>query len=128
MLTPFLAVLVFSTAAPDTTVDVSVVQRDLTGDGVPDTLSLTGRGGTIDSLEVTFAIASSGRTIYETKWRVTRVVGFDAGRRTLSAGEHRSRLNDLSRFFFADTKFMSPQGFVAKLRSSARLHIAMIAD
>jgi hypothetical protein len=90
MLTSFLALLVFSTAVPDTTLNLGVVQRDLTADGVPETLSLVGRGKSTDSLEVTFSITSSGRTVYETRWRMTRVVGFDAGRRVLSAAEHRS--------------------------------------
>lgn len=129
MLASILAVVfVFSPAAPDTTVDLGRVRRDLTGDGAPETLSLTGRGKTVDSLEVTFAITSSGRTLYETKWRMTRVVGFDAGRRTLSAAEHRARLNELSGLFFAAEKFMSPQAFLTKWRAQARGRVAQIPE
>ena len=129
MFASFLAVvLVCSPAAPDTTVTLGVVRRDLTGDGVPETLSLTGRGQTIDSLEVTFAITSSGRTLYETRWRVTRVVGFDAGRRVLSAAEHRARLKELSGAFFADPKFMSPDGFVTRWRAQAPGRVGEIPE
>ena len=110
----------------DTTVQLGIVERDLTGDGVPETLSLTGRGHTIDSLEVTFTIVSSGRTIYERRWSVTRVVGFDAGRRILSPEEHRARLAEFGRWFFADTKFMSPGEFLTKLRDSFRSGVGLI--
>lgn len=126
MLTSFLAVLVFSTAAPDTTVNLGVVRRDLTGDGVPETLSLTGRGRTIDTLDVTFTIASADRPLYSTTVRLTRRT-FDP-RRRLSDAEYRTRLNEYGGWFFADAKFMSTEGFVAKLRSSARLRIAMIPE
>jgi len=119
-------VLVVTHAAADTTVRLGTVERDLTGDGVPETLSLTGRGQTVDSLEVTFTITSSGRTVYERKWLMTRTEGFDAGRRILSAAEHRTRLRELGRSFFADSKFLSPEGFVSDLRRSARLHIPLI--
>lgn len=122
------SVLVMAYAPADTTVSLGSVQRDLTGDGVPETLTLTGRGHTIDSLDLRFTITSAGRTVYEKRWSVTRVIGFDAGRRTLSAVEHRARLNELGSAFFAPAKFMSPDGFLAKLRASARGHIALIPE
>jgi len=109
-------------------VQLGTVQRDLTGDGVPETLTLTGRGQTIDSLDVTFAITSSGRTLYETRWRVTRVVGYDAGRRTLSVAQHRQRLHELSGLFFAAEKFLSPDGFLTKWRAQARGRVAQIPE
>src|SRR5947199_7874391 len=93
-------VLATTPVLSDTTVRLGTVERDLTGDGVPETLSLTGRGQTVDSLEVTFTITSSGRTVYERKWPMTRAIGFDAGRRLLSAAEHRARLNEFGRSFF----------------------------
>ncbi len=80
-----------------TTVGLGTVERDLTGDGLPEILSLIGRGQTIDSMEVTFLITSAGVALYDTRWHVTRTVGFDAGRRQLSAAEHRARLKDLGR-------------------------------
>src|SRR5258705_924925 len=67
-----------------TTVQLGTVTRDMTGDGVPEVLSLIGRGPTIDSMEVTFSITSAGVTLYDTRWQSTRTVGFDAGRRQLS--------------------------------------------
>ena len=69
MLLSFLATLLVMSPTPtDTTVTISTVKRDLTGDGVPEVLSLTGTGPTIDSLNVTFTIKSSGRTLYSTTW------------------------------------------------------------
>jgi hypothetical protein len=82
----------------------------------------------VDSLEVTFTITSSGRTVFETKWSETRAVGFDAGRRVLSAAEHRRRLSELGRDFFADVKFMSAEEFLTRLRRSAPRHIELVPD
>jgi hypothetical protein len=121
-------VLVTTPVLGDTIVRLGIVERDLTGDNVPEILSLTGRGQTIDSLEVTFTITSSGRAVFETKWSETRAVGFDAGRRVLSAAEHRRRLRELGREFFADEKFMSPAEFLTMLRGSAPRHIDLIPD
>jgi hypothetical protein len=121
-------VLLAASGPSDTTVQFGIVERDLTGDGVPETLSLTGRGQTIDSLEMTFTIVSSGRTIYERKWSMTRAVGFDAGRRMLSSEEHRARLAEFGRWFFGDTKFMSPDQFLTKLGASPRSHVRLIPE
>jgi len=129
MIATLLATVLASTPVlSDTMVRLGIVERDLTGDNVPEILSLTGRGQTVDSLEVTFTITSSGRTLFETKWSETRAVGFDAGRRVLSAAEHRRRLRELGRFFFADEKFMSPAEFLISLRGSAPRHIDLIPD
>ena len=129
MIGTLLATVLASTPVlSDTMVRLGIVERDLTGDNVPEILSLTGRGQTVDSLEVTFTITSSGRTVFETKWSDTRAVGFDAGRRVLSAAEHRRRLRELGRFFFADEKFISPAEFLIRLRGSAPRHIDLIPD
>src|SRR3989442_2118691 len=80
MIATLLATVLASTPVlSDTTVRLGIVERDLTGDNVPEILSLTGRGQTVDSLEVTFTITSSGRTLFETKWSETRAVGLYAG-------------------------------------------------
>ena len=79
----------------DTTVVLGLVERDLTGDGEPETLRVVGVGPTIDNLEATFTIESAGKTIYRFKLEpLTRTVGFDAGRQVLSAEQHRARLTD----------------------------------
>src|SRR5687768_6103447 len=91
-------------ARVDTTVQLGTVTRDMTGDGVPEILSLIGRGPTIDSMEVTFSIKSAGVTLYDTRWQITRIVGFDAGRRQLSAAEHRARLNELGPWFRSEER------------------------
>src|SRR5207249_8829616 len=68
MIATLLVTVLASTAVlSDTMVRLGIVERDLTGDNVPEILSLTGRGQTVDSLEVTFTITSSGRTVFETK-------------------------------------------------------------
>src|SRR5437773_7497234 len=109
----------------DTTVTISTVKRDLTGDGVPEVLSLTGTGPTIDSLNVTFTIESLGRRLYSTTW-IQRRADF-GGPRRLSDIEFRARLNEYASEFFEDSRFMSPEGFVSWLRRDARLHIPLIS-
>lgn len=111
----------------DTVVVLGVVERDLTGDQVPEVLRLVGTGASIDSLDVTFSIASSGTVIFETQLRpLTRNIGFDAGRRTLSAAEHRERLEEFGGWFFGDEKFMRPAAFVAQLHRNMPRHVARI--
>src|SRR5947199_8421710 len=103
MIATLLVTVLASTAVlSDTMVRLGIVERDITGDNVPEILSLTGRGQTVDSVEVTFTITSSGRKVFETKWSEARAVGFDAGRRVLFAAEHGSRCRELGRFFFAE--------------------------
>jgi hypothetical protein len=118
--------LALSLPVADTTVTIARITRDLTGDGVPETLTLTGVGKTIDDLNVTFMIQSSGRTLYSKARRVTRAT-FQL-QRPLSDGELRTRLNEFGSSFFADTKFMSPAGFLAWLGRSARLHVPLIPE
>ena len=48
----------------DTVLVLGLVERDLTGDGQPEILRLTGVGRTTDSLDVTFVIESSGDTLF----------------------------------------------------------------
>jgi hypothetical protein len=61
-----LALLIAAVAIPHATTDTTVIfaksERDLTGDGIPEVLSLTGVGKTVDDLTVTFEIQSAGRT------------------------------------------------------------------
>ena len=110
----------------DTTVTFGVVERDLTGDSIPEVLTLVGKGNAIDSLEVSFTIQSSGRSLYSRRWRLTRAT-FDR-RRRISDAELRRRLTDYGRWFFEDSKFMSPEDFLSSLKTSARLHIALIPE
>jgi len=113
----------------DTTVVLGLVERDLTGDGEPETLRVVGVGPTIDNLEATFTIESAGKAIYRFELeRLTRTVGFDAGRHVLSAEQHRARLMEFRQWFFADQKFQRPEEFVDSLRVMARLRVAEIPD
>jgi hypothetical protein len=75
---------------------------------------------------MTFTIRSSGRTLYTRTWRLARA-NYDGGG-TPTGAEHRARLSEYGRWFFGDTKFMSPERFLANLRSSARLHIPLIPE
>lgn len=114
------------TSPADTSVTFGKVTRDLIGDGIPETLSLTGTGPTTGDLTVTFTIRAPGRILYTQAWRLTRA-SFDS-RRRISDAELQARLSDYGRSFFADSQFMSPAGFLSWLRASARLHIPMIPD
>jgi hypothetical protein len=113
-------------STPDTTITFGVVKRDLTGDSIPEVLSLTGAGKSIDDLAVTFAIQSSGRPRYLKSWRLTRA-SFDS-RRMITDTELRTRLGQFGAWFFAESKFTSPAGFVSWLRDVARLHIPLIPE
>ena len=90
----------------DTTVVLGLVERDLTGDGEPEILRVVGVGPTIDNLDVTFTIESAGGTIYRFELApLTRTVGFDADRHVVSEEEHRARIKEFGRWFFAEEKF-----------------------
>jgi len=129
---PTTALLVIALTAAlqaNTTVVLGLVERDLTGDGKPETLRVVGVGPTIDNLDATFTIESAGRTIYRFKLApLTRTVGFDAGRHVISAAQHRARLREFGRWFFAEQKFQRPAEFVDSLRVMARLRVPEIPD
>ena len=111
------------------TVALGLVERDLTGDGKPEILRVVGVGPTIDDLEVTFTIESAGKTIYQFRLeRLTRAVGFDAGRHVISAEQHRARLKEFDGWFFAQGKFQRPAEFVTSLAKMARGRVAEIPD
>lgn len=113
----------------DTVVILGMVERDLTGDGRPEVLRLTGVGQSTDSLDVTFVIESSRDTLFRTQLSpLTRILGFDAGRRKPSPVEHRARLDKFGGWFFGDAKFTRPEDFVEQLRRQAPRHIADIPN
>ncbi len=104
----------------DTAVILGVVERDLTGDGRPEVLRLSGVGQSTDSLDVTFVIESSRDTLFRTRlFPLTRILGFDAHPRRLSPVEHRARLDQFGSWFFGDGKFARPAEFVEQMRSQA---------
>ena len=113
----------------DSAIALGPAERDLTGDGKPETLRVVGVGSTTDNLEVTFTIESAGRTIYQFRLeRLTRLVGLDGGRRVISTEQHRARLNEFERWFFAEGKFQQPAEFVASLAKIAPGRVAQIPD
>lgn len=105
-------------APADTVVVLGEVERDLTGDGRPELLRVVGVGQSIDSLAVTFtieAVGGRGEKLYELELSpMTRVIGFDAGRRLLTPAEHRTRLNEFGDWFFGDSKFETPARFLER--------------
>ena len=104
------------------------VERDLTGDGQPEILRLAG-AGPIDNLSVTLTIEAAGRTLYRFELPpLTRTVGFDAGRRVISADEHRERVKRFGPWFFGDDRFQRPDAFVAALRTAAPGRLAEIPE
>jgi hypothetical protein len=111
----------------DTTVVLGRVEKDLTGDGVPEVLRLVGVGRTTDSLDVTFMIESSGQTVYRSRLSpLTMRIGIDAGRRLLTMDEHRALLRDFGASFFADSKFQTPAAFLNDLRDQLPGHVTEI--
>jgi hypothetical protein len=111
------------------TVVLGSVARDLTGDGLPEILRVVGVGPTIDDLAVTFTIESAGRTVFRAELApMTRAAGFDAGRRIVSAEEHRGRIEEFGRWFFAEKKFQQPTEFLESLRGSTPLRVAEISE
>jgi hypothetical protein len=112
---------------PHTSIVLGQVERDLTGDGKPEILRVVAIGPTTDHLDATFTIESGGKTIYTFKLEpLTRTVGFDAGRRTISAEQQRVRLEEFGPWFFGEEKFQPPEAFVDGLRREARLRVAEI--
>ena len=108
----------------DTVVTLGMVERDLTGDGRPEVLRLTGVGQPSDSLDVTLVIESSGDTLFQTRLLpFTRNVGFDRRRGKLSPAEYRTRLDEYGPWFFGDGKFARPVEFVKQLSEARRAAI-----
>jgi hypothetical protein len=104
----------------DTTLVLGHAERDLTGDGKPEILRVVGVGPTIYDLGVTFTIESAGKTIYRYDMgRMTRTVGYDAGRHVISEEQHRARLDEFGQFFFHENKFQQPAEFIGGWRKQA---------
>lgn len=127
MLSPLVVLLMSVALHPDTAVVLGTAQRDVTGDGIPETLRVVGVGPSMDSLDVTFTIESHGRVVYRIAMvPLTRSIGFDAGRRRLTEAEHRARIRDFGRWFFDAKKFKDPSTFVTEWRDMAPGRLAEI--
>ena len=127
MMTTVVALVASLTLATDTTIVLSEVKRDLTGDGREETLRVIGVGQTTDSLDLTFTIAAGDSVLFRARLApLTRRVGLDAGRRRLSAREHRDRLAEFGTWFFGAEKFASSRAFLDDLERSARARVAEI--
>lgn len=110
------SIAAFGVAPADTTIVLGSHRVDLTGEGEPEVLQLIGVGKSLDNLEVTLLITSSDDTLYNRRLRsLTRTIGFDAGRRVLTEAEHRKFIEEYESFFFASSKFRTPDEFTEKL-------------
>lgn len=113
--------------APNEPFELGVVERDLTGDGMPETLRLTASGPAIDALDVTFTIESAGNVVYAYRLApLTRTVGFDAGQHEITAEEHQARLREFGPTFFGQGQFQPPADFIAEFGAGAQSHLAAV--
>lgn len=113
--------------APNEPFELGAVERDLTGDGTPETLRLTASGPAIDALDVTFTIESAGNVVYEYRLApLTRTVGFDAGQHEITAEEHETRLRDFGPEFFIEDRFQRPADFVAEFGAGSRALLSAV--
>jgi hypothetical protein len=109
---------------PDTVVVIGETARDLTGDGRLETISLVGRGRSIDSLAVRLVITAGSDTIYvDDLAPITRRVGFDGPVRTRTRPEQRRHLRDLEAFYFGGETFRHAADFIAMLEQAAPRHL-----
>ena len=114
-------------ALQDTVVVLGTKERDLTGDGKPETLRLVGVGRSLDSLNVTLYIESDGKRIYEQPFMpLTRKINFDGRPSYRTRAEHRAFLEEYGGRVFGDGKFESPAEFVRGLAYGMRDHIPQI--
>jgi len=78
----------------------AVHARDVTGDGIPDTLILEATGRRVDSLEVTLNIRSQGRRLYHERWLSTYYFAYDAPTDSIPESTRRTQVfRHLSEFF-----------------------------
>jgi hypothetical protein len=104
----------------DTSMILGRVERDLTGDGRPEVLTLVGMGKSIDSLGVTFAITSGQQTLYFMALRpITRTIGFDRTSGLRSRIEQRKVVNEFGSWFFDSRKFLDLAQFLNEWRGAA---------
>ena len=103
----------------DTVVLFAQVARDLTGDGRPEVLKLTGTGPTIYNLRPVLTIEDAGQVIFTDHFGpVTRRVGFDGSIELRSEAEHRQFLLEYGGWIFDPAKFSSPAEFRRQMRSN----------
>ncbi len=85
------------------------VVRDVTGDGLPDTLILEGRGSKLDSLTMTFTIRSRGEVVYRDSWGAQYLArGFEGHLQDLPKDSVWRRMSSYFNNFFASSAFTIP--------------------
>lgn len=121
-----LSLLAAVSISTDTTFVLGRVERDLTGDSIPEVLTLVAVGKTLDSLNVTLTIESSGAVLFRLNLAPLTRRTFDAERRRLPEREYRARINGYSGWFFGEEKFLAPAAYVAQMRRNSRRRVDSI--
>ena len=114
-------------AVPDTSVVLGRLERDVTGDGRPEVLSLVAVGETVENMSATLTIQSEGRVLVRVSISLPSRRVYDRELRSTLRMSYSAWLRDVGGSFFAAAKFLSPSEFVARLRGSAPKHVSAIA-
>lgn len=109
---------------PDSLWFDQAIQRDMTGDGIPEVLQLTARGTRIDSLNVRFEIASRDRVLFEAEWNTRGHFNWD--RRTHSDAEVRLGTEAALESFFESRRFTEIGDFQSPMREPEDVPLAVI--
>jgi hypothetical protein len=113
----------------DTTIVLGKVERDLTGDGRSEVLTIIGTGKTIDSLGVTLTITSDGKTVYRLELMpITRRIGFDGVAEFRTAAAQRKFVGDFGGWILNRRNFRSPSEFVTEWRDQSPGRIREIPE
>jgi hypothetical protein len=121
-----LAFALVGVTASDTTITLAAVNRDVTGDGIPELLTLVGVGPSVDSLNLTFTITAAGQTIYSARLHPISRRTYERRIQPYLRWTYEAWLKDRGASFFDTRKFATPIQWVAELRRSARHHVDLI--
>jgi hypothetical protein len=102
----------------DTTIVLASTERDLTGDGKPEVLTLIGVGRSADDLKVTLSVGESGRELYRANVALLTRSEFDRKLRSVLRMSYEAWLKDVGRSFFAGAKFKPPETFLKQMGES----------
>jgi hypothetical protein len=99
----------------NTTIVLASTERDVTGDGKPEVLSLIGVGRSADDLRVIFSVGESGRELYRANVALLTHSEFDRKLRSVLRMGYGAWLKDVGRSFFAGAKFKPPEIFLKQM-------------
>jgi hypothetical protein len=108
---PSVSALSSSDSAAEQFLPLATAHRDMTGDGVEETLRLVGWGDPSGHLWATFSIESAGGILYEDEFELSRTAGFEPGDRGLGDEEWGRRVDWHSAHFFDEEQFWTWRQF-----------------